>query len=200
MPKIIVLQLHSDNGDTLNASHAIIELTPELEKELDGRVEKLTEMLKDESVRAIVYHADIPLFLPIDEQIVRGEPIIQEITDERLENLKRFDEMLEIRLGNCEMRITRRGEAPAEVRLYMYEKHTGQDVFTSEFLWTGKTPFKLVNLGPTCSECGEPSVVVSDRNKPLCADCGREEAERQTKADAPGVWPDWAYSLLKKKS
>lgn len=149
MPKIIVLQLHSENGDTLNASHAIIELTPELEKQLDGRVEKLTEMLKDESVRAVIYDAAEPLFLPIDEQIVRGEPIIQEISEERLENIKRFDEMLEIRIGDCEMRMTRRGEAPAEVRFYMYEKHTGQEIYTSEFLWAGKTPFKLVSLGPS---------------------------------------------------
>jgi hypothetical protein len=54
----------------------------------------------------------------------------------------------------------------------------------------------------TCSECAlvvcQDHCVISDREKPLCFDCGKEEATRQMKADAPGVWPDWALRILEK--
>jgi hypothetical protein len=47
-----------------------------------------------------------------------------------------------------------------------------------------------------CSECGTvTNCVISDRGRPLCFDCGHEEATRQMKADAPGVWPDWADKI-----
>jgi hypothetical protein len=52
----------------------------------------------------------------------------------------------------------------------------------------------------TCSNCGlnvcQNHVVIDDNEHPLCFDCGKEEATRQMKADAPGVWPDWALRLL----
>lgn len=47
---------------------------------------------------------------------------------------------------------------------------------------------------PRCAECDEncQNHVIDDRRRILCHACGREEAERQTRADAPGVWPEWA--------
>lgn len=53
-----------------------------------------------------------------------------------------------------------------------------------------------------CSDCGLvvcQEHVVFNGERPLCHECGVEEAERQTKADAPGVWPDWAHGLLGRK-
>ena len=46
-----------------------------------------------------------------------------------------------------------------------------------------------------CADCDvvvcKKHCVISDRERPLCLDCGTEEATRQMHADAPGVWPDW---------
>lgn len=46
-----------------------------------------------------------------------------------------------------------------------------------------------------CAECGyifcNDHVVNADLGRTLCYDCGKDEAKRQCKADAPGVWPEW---------
>jgi hypothetical protein len=52
----------------------------------------------------------------------------------------------------------------------------------------------------TCSFCGlvvcQEHAVIDDRERPLCLDCGHDEAARQARADAPGVWPDWAARIV----
>ena len=50
-----------------------------------------------------------------------------------------------------------------------------------------------------CCCCGEwfclENVVFTELGDCLCHECGRDEAERQCKADAPGVWPEWAKDI-----
>ena len=64
----------------------------------------------------------------------------------------------------------------------------------------GKACDRLKKEVEICTECGDfackDHCVVSDDGLPYCLECGRKEAERLSKADAPGLWPEWARKCL----
>lgn len=144
--RIVIVMLHSEQGDTCNASHAVFEMSDEMKAVINAR-EKLLEGLKYsvQGLAALIFN--VPGVYFIGQKFAGhfggiADSALIDISDKMFAKIKREDKRLEIGLSSCEMRID--PEHPllgyGHVRLYMYEKHTGTEMYTSDFPSPAFTP------------------------------------------------------------